>query len=481
VQRFANPARLRFALGVMMPCVALSACAVGPNYKSPSMQVRDTWVVPADTAQVDGQWWRKVSDPILTELVDTAIANNKDLDEAAARLREARANRDAVVGRQYPQVAASGTAAENRLSSNGQLPVGKIPALEQEFSIYDVGFDASWEIDLWGGTRRAVESANARVQAAEEARRSVILQVIAEVVRSYIDLRTAQSLHASAADDAQAQFRIAEVVAERFRVGTASRFDLTRAQAQARTTAGAIPAFEGDAAAAAFRLAVLVGEPPETRHAQLMGPMPFPAANLDVSVGLRADLLRRRPDVRQAEREIAAATADIGVATAELFPRFSLMGAMGQQARSPGDLFSSDSFRFQVGPSFRWPIFSAGRIRAQIRAADARADAATTRYERAVLTALADSETAINRFAMAGRTRIERDQAREDAREAVELARTRYLGGEDDLTVLLQAQSVYSGAERLAVQAQAAQLQQLAALYKALGGGWEAAEGVPTS
>lgn len=481
MRRPAISARLRFSLGVVMPCVALSACVVGPDYEPSSMAVRNTWVAPVDTAQVDGQWWRKVNDPILTELVSTAIANNKDLDEAAARLREARANRDAVFGRQYPQVGASATGAENRLSSNGQLPVGQIPALAQEFSIYDVGFDASWEIDLWGGTRRAVQSANARVQAAEEARRSVILQVIAEVVRSYIDLRAAQSLHASAANDAQAQFRIAEVVAERFRVGTASRFDVTRAQAQARTTAGAIPAFEADAAAAAFRLAVLVGEPPEGRHAQLIKPMSLPAANLDVSVGLRADLLRRRPDVRQAEREIAAATADVGVATAELFPRFSLIGSIGQQARSPDDLFSSDSFRFQVGPSFRWPIFSAGRIRAQIRAADARADAATTRYERAVLNALADSEIAINRFATTGRTRIERDQALEDAREAVELVRTRYLAGEDDLTVLLQAQSAYSAAERLALQAQAAQLQQLAALYKALGGGWEAAEGVPMS
>lgn len=469
---------LRFPVGVILPSMVLSACTVGPHYEVPTVAVSDAWTAPVDTAQVDGQWWRKLNDPILTELVDAAIANNKDLNEAAARLREARANRDAVLGRQFPQVGASATAAENRLSSNGQLPVGKIPALDPDFPIYDVGFDASWEIDLWGGTRRAVESANARVQAAEEARRAVLLQVIAEVVRSYIDLRTAQSLRASAADDAQAQFRIAEVVAERYRVGTASRFDLTRARAQARTTAGAIPGFEGDAAAAAFRLAVLVGEPPETRYEQLMAPTSLPVANLEVSVGLRADLLRRRPDVRQAEREIAAATADIGIATSELFPRFSLLGMIGQQARSPGDLFASDSFRFQVGPSFRWPIFSVGRIRAQIRAADARADAATTRYERAVLNALADSEIAINRFASAGRTTGERNQAREEAHEAVEIAHTRYVAGEDDLTVLLQAQSIYSNAERLALQAKAAQLQQLAALYKALGGGWEGAGGV---
>lgn len=478
---FAIYTSLRHSVVVIMPCLVLSACVVGPDYVAPPGTIHDAWTAPVDTAQVDGQWWRKLNDPMLTALVDAAIANNKDLDEAAARLREARANRDAILGRQFPQIGASATATQNRLSSNGQLPVGKIPALDPEFSIYDVGFDASWEIDLWGGTQRAVESANARVQAAEEARRGVVIQVIAEVVRSYVDLRTAQSFSASATEDAQAQFRIADVVAERYRVGTASRFDLTRARAQARTTAGAIPGFEADAAAAAFRLAVLVGEPPETRYAQFMAPRPLPVANLDVSVGLRADLLRRRPDVRRAEREIAAATADVGIATAELFPRFSLIGTVGQQARSPGDLFANDSLRFQAGPSFRWPIFSAGRIRAQIRAADARADAATTRYERAVLNALADSETAINRFVSAGRTTVERDEARDEAREAVTIAHTRYMAGEDDLTVLLQAQSAYSVAERLALQAQATQLQQLAALYKSLGGGWEAVEDALTS
>lgn len=468
-------------LGVAIPYLLLSACVVGPDFEAPPVAVRDAWISPVSTAEVDAAWWRKLNDPVLIELVDAAIANNKDLDEAAARLREARANRDAVLGRQFPQVGVAGAATENRLSSNGQLPVGKIPALEPEFSIYDVGFDASWELDLWGGTRRAVESANARVEAAEEARRGVILQVIGEIVRSYIDLRTAQALRASVREDAEAQFSIAQIVADRLRVGAASRFDLTRAQAQARTTAGAIPGLEADAAAAAFRLAVLVGEPPEARYQQLSAPAPLPTADLDFSVGLRSDLLRRRPDVRQAEREIAAATADVGVATAELFPRFSLIGAIGQQARTPGDLFASDSLRFQVGPSFRWPIFSAGRIRAQIRAADARSDAAAIRYERAVLNALSDSETAINRFASTERTASERNQARDDAREALQLARTRYSAGEDDLTVLLQAQSAYSAADRLALQAKAAQLQQLAALYKALGGGWETAEAALTS
>jgi outer membrane protein TolC len=197
---------------------------------------------------------------------------------------------------------------------------------------------------------------------------------------------------------------------------------------------------------------------------------------VEVGVGLRSDLLRRRPDIRQAERDLAASTADIGVATAELFPRFSLLGGIGQQARDPGDLFSGSSLRFQFGPSLRWPIFSGGRIRAQIRAADARAEAAMVRYDRSVLAALSDSETSINKYDAARRARAERDMALAAAAEAVGMARLRYREGEDDLTALLQAQASFSAADRFSIQAMAAELQQVTALYKALGGGWEAAE-----
>ena len=456
--------------------IALSGCVVGPDYAAPTPVVAEAWISPVSTAEVDGLWWRKLDDPTLTELVEAAIAGNADLRVAGARLREVRAGRDAVNGRASPQVGLGAGATENRLSENGALPVANIPGFDAQFPLHDIGFDASWEIDLWGATRRAVESADARVEAAEEGRRGVILQVVAEVVRAYVDLRSAQNLRESALADARAQQDLVRIVEARHAVGNASRFDITRARAQARATAAAIPAFEADAAAATYRLALLIGRPPEALTERLGESRALPTADLTVAVGLRSDLLRRRPDIRQAERELAAATADIGVATADLFPRISLAGGFGQQAREPGDLFSSDSLRFQVGPSLRWPILSGGRIRAQIRAADARAEAASIRYERAVLVALSDSETAINRYAAAGRTRVERDEAREEASLAVGLARRRYVAGEDDLTVLLLAESAFSLAERGSIQARTAELQQLAALYKALGGGWEAAE-----
>lgn len=455
---------------------ALAGCTVGPDYRPRATAIEPGWISPVSSGAVDLDWWSKLQDPLLNELVTSAIADNKDLAEASARLREARANRDAVRGRSSPQIGASGAVTQNRLSENGQLPVGKVPGLGRDIAIYDAGFDASWELDLWGGTRRAIESAEARSQLAEEARRAVILQVIAEVARSYVDLRTAQTLRANAITDAQAQAEIARLVAERLRVGLASRFDLVRAQEQAQSTAAAIPGLDGDAAAAAFRIALLLGKRPEDLYERLRRPGQMPPVAVAVGVGLKSELLLRRPDIRQAERDLAAATAEVGVATSELFPRIALLGGIGAQARGPGDLLSADSLRFQVGPALRWPIFSAGRIRAQIRAADARADAALIRYDRAVLNALADSETAINRYVAAGDTREQREGAQRAGAEAVSLAKQRYTAGEDDLIVLLQTQSKASAADRLAILANATELQQLISLYKALGGGWQAVE-----
>lgn len=471
-----QPSSFKVSLRVLSLAISVAGCTVGPDYRPPNAAVGDAWITPLGAGQVDTVWWARFEDPMLVELVEAAIAGNKDLEEAGARLREARANRDAVRGRSAPQVGASAIATQSQLSENGPLPVGKVPGLGRDLSIFDGGFDASWEIDLWGGTSRAIESAEARAEAAEEARRAVVIQVIAEVVRGYIELRAAQSLHANAIADAAAQAKIAQLIADRLRVGLASRSDLARAQTQARGTAATVPQFEADAAAAAYRVALLLGQPPEALYERLRQPRPLPAGGAAVGVGLRSDLLRRRPDIRLAERDLAASTAEIGVATAELFPRLSLLSGIGLQARDAGDIVSGDSLRFQFGPSLRWPVFSGGRIRAQIRAADARAAAALVRYERAILNALSDSETAINRYAAAGRTRAERDAARAAAAEAVDLARRRYRAGEEDLTALLQAQIALTSADRLSIQTHAAELQQLGALYKALGGGWETAE-----
>lgn len=464
----------RFASAVL-PLLALSACTVGPDYARPADTTAGQWLAAADTQPVDTAWWRGLDDPLLAELVDQAVARNLDLKEAEARLREARANRDAAAGRGLPTLDVNASATQNQLSENGQIPVGNIPGFDRSFSLFDAGFDAAWEIDLWGRNARAVEAASARTGAAEAARRETQMRVIAEVVRSYADLRGAQARLASVGGDAEAQQGIARLVEERFRAGEASRFDWLRADAQAKTTRAALSGLDADAKAAAWRIALLTAQPPEALAGRLLAPAPVPTSPASVAAGLRSDLLRRRPDIAQAERELAAATADVGVATAELFPRLSLIGSVGQQGRTGDDLFSSGSTRFSIGPSLHWPIFSGGTIRANIRAADARADAAAARYERAVLTALSDSETALNRYAAAQATRAEREDARAQTAQALDLARQRFRAGEDDLIVLLDAQSDYSAAERQAIDARVAELEALVALYKALGGGWESA------
>lgn len=413
---------------------------------------------------------RHVGDPQLNALVDSALARNLDVREAQARLREARANRDAAVGRAFPDFRVTGSVAEQQLSANGQLPVANIPGFSREFSLFDLGFDASWEIDFWGRTRRSVEAANARGRQAEARLEDVRLQMVAETVRSYADFRSAQARSALLREDQRIRAEISELVDKRYRAGEASRLEAEQARQRASAAAAVLPEADASAAAALYRLGLLTGQPPEAVTAELSAVAPLPEAPALVAAGVRSEMLLRRPDVRAAEAELAAATADIGVAAADLYPRFSLMGSMGQQARDAGDLFNSASTRFSIGPSLSWPIFDFGRVRAQIRAADARADAAAARYEKAVLSALADSEAAANRFAGTIAMRADRGQALARAREAERLAELRFRRGEDDRLQLLEARSGRVAAAQQELAAKTDVLAAFTALTKALAG-----------
>lgn len=450
-----------------------SACTVGPDYRRPPAPGETgAWVTPADTAAADLAPWAKLGDPVLDDLVARAVASSLDVAEAEAKLREARALRGATRARGLPSATAKVSAQQTQNSLDGQFPAANIPFYDRNFSLFDVGFDASWEVDLWGGQRRAVEAADRQIDAARARARDVRLQTVAEVVRSYAQLRGAQASLASVRADAQAAAETARLVRQRVRAGEAARFDDARAEEQARTTAAAIPALEADIRAAAFRLAVLTGRPPEAMTGLIDTAAALPDLPANVAVGARADMLRRRPDIRAAEADLAAATANIGVETANLYPRLSLTGSFSQQARKPGDLVTNDSLGFSIGPRLSWAIFDAGRVRAQIRAANARADQAAARYTKAVLSALADSETAINRYDAAIASVREREAARAASRTALDLARQRYKAGEDDLLAVLQAETAFSSADRAATQVRQSALEAYATLIKALGGGW---------
>ncbi|MBO9623802.1 MAG: efflux transporter outer membrane subunit [Sphingomonas sp.] len=456
----------------LLALAALAGCTVGPNYHAPETRAGSDWIEPGTPGPVDAVWWERFGDPQLTALVQRALASSPDLREAEARIAEARANRDAAAGGRFPTIEAKGSATQNVLSENGQLPVANIPGFDRSFPLYDLGFDASWEIDLWGRQRRQVEAAGARLQAATYARGDVMLTLIGELVRNYVDLRAAQSDVVNAEALAASDAELARLTRLRFTAGESSRLELEQAEAAARTRAAAVPDARARASAAAYRIAALVGVPPEQLVPELQAPRPLPAAPDTILVGVRSELLQRRPDVRRAERELAAATADIGVATADLFPRFSLFGSLGQQARDPADLFSGDSTRLQIGPSFSWPIFSFGRIRAQIRASDARAEGAAARYEKAVVGALSDSEAAINRFLNARTALVDAEAALAREQAGFALAERRANRGEDDRLTLERVRQSLLAAQRGRDQARAAKAQAAAALYKSLGGGW---------
>lgn len=470
---------MRFPLFLAASALALPACTVGPDYAGPTpVPHASDWVEPAGAGAVDTRWWQSFGDPVLSGLVDRALRKNPDLREAQARLAEARANRDAARGGRAPTVTATGAANENRYSENGALPVGNIPGFPLEYSLFDLGFDASWELDFWGRHIREIEGAEARVGAAEEARRDATMTLISEIARNYVELRRAQADTATARSNLAAAEDLSRLTALRFEHGEAARQDADSAESAARSAAAAIPQAEAAAASAAYRIATLVGEPPEVIVPQLMAAAPIPAGPEAIAAGLRSELLERRPDVRRAERDLAAATADIGMATADLFPRFSLLGSVGMQARNVGDLVDPGSLRFQVGPSFSWPIFAGGTIRANIRATDARADAAAARYEKAVLGALSDSEAAINRFANAGNAAREAEAALLRQRQAFAMIEARAARGEDDRLTLARARQNVVAAEQRRDQALAARSEAAVALYKALGGGWDV---VPTT
>jgi len=464
---------LRLSAPVLLAVLA-SACTVGPEYARPESPPPAPWLESTAIGEVDTRWWQAFGDPELDRLVALAAASSPDVKETRARLAEARAGRDAAAGGAMPQVQAQGSATTNRLSENGQIPIGNFPGFERDFDLFDLGFDASWEIDLWGRNRRVVEAAEARVAVAEWSSRDVTLAVVAEVARNYFEMRTAQAELAEAQVQADSLAELAMLAKLRFDAGEDDRRAVDDAAGQVANARVAQAQAEAAVGSAAYRIAALLGVRPETIVPQLRAsaaPVPLPPDA--IAMGIRSDLLERRPDVRRAERDLAASTAEVGVATADLFPRFSLMGGFGQQGRALGQIDSGSSTRFSVGPSFSWPVFSGGRIRAQIRAADARTDAAAARYEKAVTGALADSESAANRFARAQIARREAAAAEAAAQSAVDLANLRFRRGEDNRLMLRQAQVKLVQTRSQLAKAKGAEAQAAIALYKALGGGWQ--------
>jgi NodT family efflux transporter outer membrane factor (OMF) lipoprotein len=484
VRRWRRAGALARALAPAVAAAGLSSCVlVGPDYRQPPTPKPSRWVAELERGLVSGepemsQWWSVFGDPLLDDLVYRAVTTNLDVTDALARVREARARRAVAGAEIFPSVDATGTYQRQKSSvafgnDNGGSSSGNF---DRTSDFYSTGFDASWEIDIFGRRRRALEQTTAELESSAASLRDTLISVVSEVARNYVEARSLQSRIAIAETNVTSQSESLDLVQWRFKAGLVGGLDVDQATYNLANTRAQIPVLETQLAAARNRIAVLLGLPPGAVDEDLAAPAPVPAAPIEVAVGVPADLLRRRPDVASAERQLAAATAAIGVATADLYPTLTLNGTIGFSASDFADIGSGASERWGFGPSIRWNIFDAGRIRAQIRARSAQADQALAAYESAVLNAYEEAENALIAYV---REQVRRDhlvEAVTAAESALKLARTQYASGIVDFQQVLEAQRaqlVFQ--ESLAISA-ASVATDLVALYKALGGGWQAAD-----
>ena len=464
--------------------LTVAGCAVGPDYRPPETKVPENWnaqevVTAAQPSKTTTDsvalvaWWHAFNDATLSSLGDMAIRSNLDLRQAEARIRQARAARGVAGAPLWPQVEASALYQKSQGSSEagGGGAIATAGGLRE---LFQVGLDASWELDIFGGTRRNLEAATADLRAALEDRRDVLVTLVGDVGNNYLGLRGFQQQIAIARKNLEAQRRTAEIIRKRFEAGFVGALDLANANAQVATTEAQIPVLESSARAAIYSLGVLLGRQPAALEKDLIKVSPIPPTPPEVPVGLPSDLVRRRPDIRRAEAQLHAATARIGVATADLFPKFSLTGSFGFSSNDLtklGNLANSKFWSF--GPSVTWPIFAGGRIYWNIKVQDALQEQALAAYEKTVLTALKDVETALVAYAKEQERRKSLAAAVANNRRAVDLAMKLYIVGKTDFLNVLTAQLNLYTSENALVQSTSTVDTNLIALYKALGGGWE--------
>ena len=464
--------KLPFALAL---AIALSACTVGPDFVRPSMPVPDRFgQAPATneasaTPLPDAEFWRRFDDPLLSRLVDQALAANHDLrialsryDHANALLRNAKLDR-------FPTVTAGATASD-ALASSDQAP--GLTRGERRDNSYDAGITASWELDLFGRVRRGIEAQRAEAWASASDLDATQVAVVGELADGYFQLRGLQERLRVARRNADNQKETLRLVQARLDAGRGTEFDASRARAQLEATLSRIPALESATAVQMHRIAVLVGDPPEALISQLQQPAALPSLPGGIDVGTPGELLRRRPDVIAAEHRLHATTARIGVATADLFPRFTLGGLVGSQAVDSGALFQRDSETHLVALGIDWSFLDVGRVRARIAASNADAAGELARYQQTVLLALEDAENALVRYDRTREEDAHLQRAASDGARAAQLARVRFQAGAADLFEVLDAERTQLQAQDAFADARARSASTAVGVYRAMAGGW---------
>ncbi|MGD2186039.1 MAG: efflux transporter outer membrane subunit, partial [Desulfobacterales bacterium] len=412
------------------------------------------------------EWWQVFDDPRLTQLVNRGLSGNLDLDQARSRVREARAARGIETAVRFPALTASGSAAK--------IKEGDQPTAE----LYRTDFDASWEIDIFGRVSRRIEASTADMQASIEALRGVQVSLVAEIALNYVDVRSFQNRIRVAEANVEVQGKTLEVVTARFELQLANSLELEQAKSNFANSRAQLPSLQTGLQQAKNRLAVLLGEKPGALNDFLVDASSVPAAPPEIAIGIPADLIRRRPDIRRAERELAAQSARVGVAKADLYPRFTLNGILQFSAANASNLFDSMGRLLNIGPAFEWNIFNAGSIRSNIKVQSERQKQALIKYEQKILQALEDVENAMVAYARELDRQEFLNQAVTAARKSANLAESLYKDGLRDFIYVLDAQRALFAAEDNLAVSSADVTANLIRLYKALGGGWDPAHAV---
>jgi multidrug efflux system outer membrane protein len=481
-------------LAAILALAGLSGCMVGPDYRKPALPAPPTYgeqrLAAASSAPADlSRWWRQLDDPVLDGLVERALAQNLDVRTAASRLREARLQVEVARAPLFPSL--SGTAfagrrdAQSGASGSAQQVGGGDPtstpragassslSLPKHLDVYSLGLDATWTLDVFGGTRRGIESAEAEAEAEHWQVRDAQVALSAEVARDYLQLRLAQARRAQADADVGRLSDLMSLVAARSRAGVVTELDVNQQRQALQARRAEIPQLDQQGRAAIHALGVLLAQPPTTLEAELAPPKPLPAQPVALPVGLPSELLQRRPDVRAAERSLASASAQIGVATADLYPKLNLLALATFAGPDLSSLLSTRNFATIAGGYSTWSLFDAGRRRATVKAGREEATQAELAYRKAWLSALRDVEDALGALAADRERETRLAEDLKTSTDTAALADARYKAGLTPFIDVLQAQGAVTPANDEMLQAQAAVLGDSVALFTALGGGWD--------
>jgi len=469
---------MTLAVGMLSGCTSLSrwwenGFKVGPNYTEPHAAVSESWESTNDPCIRGDQeplaaWWTQFNDPALDGLVQTAVNQNLDLQTAGHRLMAVQAERNVAIGNLLPDARAVGTISHAQISKN--LPAVGLGTL---FDFWAVGpLAASWEIEFWGKNRRAIESAEAELEASQEDCRNVQVSLVSEVATSYVQLRGYQQRIEFARENVQIQQKALRLALQRFENGFTTELDVQQAKSSLAETEAALPQLDTGLKQAGHRLCILLGSPPGD-ISTWVGTGPIPTAPTELALGIPADLLRRRPDIRKAERQVASQCAQIGVAEADLYPSLQLLGFVGYTSNSSGTLFTAPSFTGIIAPVLQWKIFNYYKIKNNVSKQEALLDARITEYQQTVLKAHGEVEGALIGFVNSGKQAARLGESVEAARISVNLVLGMYREGKVDFNRVQNAQAMLVKQQDQLAVANIESILSLIRVYRGLAGGWE--------